>query len=54
MEKQQRPRPKKTEVSIRGDTYKLLQEEAAKRGCRVTELVAFILHEKERGDPHRR
>ena len=40
-------RPKRTQVSIKTSTYEMLKEEAAKRGCKVTELVEFILEEKE-------
>jgi len=36
-------RPKRTEVSVRSETYERLKEEAEKRGIRVTELVEMIL-----------
>jgi len=42
-------RPKVTQVSVRGEIYAMLKEEAAKRGCKVTELVEFILEKYEAG-----
>lgn len=36
-------RPKRTQVSVKGETYRRLKEEADKRGCQVTELVEKIL-----------
>ena len=43
----EKPKPKRTQVSIKDTTYKMLQKEAAKRGCKVTDLVALILGEKK-------
>ena len=47
MGKTEKPRPKRTQVSIKDATYKMLQQEAAKRGCKVTDLVALILEGME-------
>ena len=47
MGKTEKPRPNRIQVPIKDATYKMLQQEAAKRGCRVTDLVALILEDKE-------
>jgi macrodomain Ter protein organizer (MatP/YcbG family) len=35
------------EIEVRGETARMLQEEAKRRGCTVSEMIARILKETE-------
>lgn len=39
-----RTKPARTQVSLKGETYKMLKKEAERRGCRITELTEAILN----------
>jgi predicted DNA-binding ribbon-helix-helix protein len=40
----EKKKPKRTQVSLRGETYQRIKEEAERRGIRITELVEMILN----------
>ena len=42
-ETKKRLRPKATQASVRGETYKLVSDEAKRRGITITEMMEIIL-----------